>query len=316
VKFTTASDLFIEDMVRMGRLRSPNSQDSYRRKLNTLAEVAGNRDPSRIGRNDIKTFLARWPHPNSQNQAHAIVTSFFDYAQEEGWCKHNPARQVRRAKRTKPDTYRLTREEVARFLEASNDKRRDRWAAHLLCCAGLRNAELRALQGRHFARPGWVWVEHGKGSKQRWVPVLSELEPVVEEILTLVGIDEYVLPGRRTVDPPWNTKLVEDPHKEIHASTLYNQVIAIGERAGIPGRVTPHTCRHSFGDHVAKYAGLRVAQWLMGHEDVSTTADTYTSKPSLDEIAAHVRGLSFRRPEPAVIDTGAIIERDSGGYTA
>jgi site-specific recombinase XerD len=320
MKLSAAVDAYVADMERAGRFRSAHTALAYRTKLDRLAEHVRNRDPRTVGRSDVRAVLAQWPNANSQRQAHAIFASFFDWcmteprdrSEREMICKFNPARQVQRAKRTKPDTYRMTRGEVARFLEASNDRRRDRWVAHLLCCAGLRNAELRALQGRHFARPGWVWVEHGKGSKQRWVPVLPDLEPVVDEILTLVGIDEYVIPGRRVVDPPWNTKLVDDPHRQVSQSGLCRQVIAIGERAGIAGRITPHTCRHGFGDHVAKYAGLRVAQWLMGHEDVSTTADTYTSRPSLDEIAAHVRGFSYR----TVIEPAPVIQRPTGGSTA
>jgi hypothetical protein len=35
---------------------------------------------------------------------------------------------------------------------------RERRAIFLGLCAGLRNAELRGLQGRHFARDGLIWV--------------------------------------------------------------------------------------------------------------------------------------------------------------
>lgn len=318
MKLTSAGDSFITDMQRMGRLRGPNSEDSYRRKLRYLAEDVGNRDPSKVGRNDIKRYLSRWPNPNSQAQAHGVAVSFFDWCQEEGFCKYNPARQVRRAKRTKPDTYRMTRGEVRRFLKAASEpnRTRDKWVAYLLCCAGLRSAELRSLKGRHFHREGWVWVEHGKGDKQRWVPVLDDLEPVVAEILTTVGPDDFVFPGRRVANPPWNTEIVVDSSKPIAASSLYKQVVALGERAAIAGRVTPHVARHSFGDHVAKYAGLRVAQALMGHEDVNTTAGTYTSRPSLDELAAQVRGFSFRSEVPEIagpfMDPEPVIGTDSG----
>lgn len=323
MRFTAAIDEYMTDMQRMGRHRGPNTQEAYRSKLVYFAELVGNRDPGRVGRDDVKRYLARWPHPSSQNQAHAILTSFFDWCMteprsngRETIVKHNPARSVRRARRARPDTYRMTRDEVRAFLEASKGRRRDEWVAHLLCCTGARNAELRALQGRHFARPGWVWIQYGKGRKQRWVPVLPDLEKVVGEILTLVGVDEYVIPGRRIVDPPFNTKIVEDPQTQVSASAVYRQCIAIGERAGIAGRVTPHVARHGYGDHIAKYAGLRVAQALMGHESVSTTADTYTSRPSLDELAAQVRGFSYSRPEPPVIQPGVIIERDSGESSA
>jgi site-specific recombinase XerC len=46
-----------------------------------------------------------------------------------------------------------------------------------------------------------------------------------------------------------------DVDKPVSASALYKQVVAIGERAGVIGRVTPHIMRHAYGDHIARYAG-------------------------------------------------------------
>jgi site-specific recombinase XerD len=293
MKLTKVADFYLEDMKRMGRITSRHTEASYRFKLQWLAEVAGNRDPKLIGRQDIKNYLARWSG-NSQLQAHAIATSFFGWCVEEGYVKANVAQQVRRAKSSKPQVYRMTREEVLAFLEASNTRRRDRWVAHLGCCAGLRSQEIRGLQGRHFARPGWIWVsaDIGKGQKQRWIPVLSDLEPVVEEILTLVGIEEFVIPGRRIVDPPWNTKVIEDPTKPVSASGLFKQVLAIGERAGIAGRITPHVMRHSFAQQMTRIAGVHVTQTILGHADIGTTQG-YLGDPTLEELAANVRGFSW-----------------------
>ena len=46
---------------------------------------------------------------------------------------------------------------------------RERRAISLGLCAGLRNAELRGLQGRHFERPGLIWVsaDIAKGRRER-----------------------------------------------------------------------------------------------------------------------------------------------------
>jgi len=117
---------------------------------------------------------------------------------EEGWIKHNPARQTRRPKRRPTNVYRLTKAEVLAMLEAA-DSTRERRAIHLGILAGLRNAELRGLQGRHFQRDGFIWIsaDIAKGGRERWLPVLVELQPVVAEIQTSVAMDEYVLPAQR-----------------------------------------------------------------------------------------------------------------------
>src|ERR671923_291801 len=72
--------------------------------------------------------------------------------------------------------YLLTREEVARMLAAAST-RRERRVIFLGICAGLRNQELRGLQGRHFERPGWIWIsgDIAKGGRERWIPVIEEL---------------------------------------------------------------------------------------------------------------------------------------------
>jgi hypothetical protein len=41
----------------------------------------------------------------------------------------------------------------------------------------------------------------------------------------------------------------------------------------------------SVGDHVARHAGIKNAQALLGHADVGTT-QMYTGAPTLDELAA------------------------------
>jgi site-specific recombinase XerD len=46
--------------------------------------------------------------------------------------------------------------------------------------------------------------------------------------------------------------------------------------------------RHAFGDHVARHAGIKNAQALLGHADVGTT-QIYTGAPTLDELARRSR---------------------------
>jgi integrase/recombinase XerD len=295
MKFSRAIDVFIADGQRAGQFNSPHTIMAYRDKLERLADHVSNRDPRTIGRDEVKAFLGNW-HGNSQRQAHAILASFFDFAMEEGWRKDNPARQVRRTKARKPAVYRLTRGEVVALLDASQGRRRDRWAAHLGCCAGLRAQEITGMQGRHFARSGFVWVsaDVGKGNRERWIPIVADLADVVEEINALVTApDEYVLPGRRSLNPPDHTLYREHPTKRLSYTALYRQIVALGAKAGIAARVTPHTMRHAYGDHIARYAGLRAAQALMGHASVETTAGTYVDRPTLDELAVSVRGFSY-----------------------
>lgn len=304
MKFGAAVEIYVRDQFRAGAFNSRHTELAYRDKLRRFQEHVGNRDPRTIGRTDVKTFLGNWSG-NSQRHAHAILASFFDFAMEEGWRKDNPARQVRRARAKPPAVARLTRDEVVRFLDASKQpgRRRDKWAAHLGCCAGLRAQEITGMQGRHFARPGFIWVsgDVAKGGAERWVPVLMDMVDVVGEINALVTQpDEFVLPGRRSLNPPEHTVFREHPLKRLSYTALYKQIVALGERAGLNTRVSPHVMRRAFAEHVARTAGLRAAQALLGHASVETTTH-YTERPSLDELAVTVQGFSFY-PTPREVE--------------
>lgn len=296
MKFSAAIDLYIGDLRSQGRINSANTERAYRELLGIHADDVANRDPALTGRDDVKRTLRHWPHPNSQRQKHAILASFYRWAMEEGLRETNPADQVRRARPRPVSVYRPTLAEAVALMDASLAVRRERWVIHLGLLAGLRRQELVGLQGRHLMRPGWVWVSEdiGKGGRERWMPVLAELEPVVAEILALVRPQDYVIPTRHSADAH-GRRWVEDPAAPISPAGLFKLVRRVGHKAGLVVDIGPHTLRHAYGDHVARYAGLRAAQALMGHASVETTESTYVGRPTLDELAVSLHGFRYRR---------------------
>lgn len=300
MRFLDAIDDYLRDQRAYGRVNSDRTEVAYRSRLVAHAEDVANRDPRTVGREDVKRTLRRWGHPNTQRHAHAVLTSFYDWAMEEGHRKDNPARQIRKAKKRPTTVYRLTRREVLALMDACVT-RRERATIYFGALAGLRNQELRGLRGRHLARVGWVHVSEdiAKGRRERWVPVLSELVEVVDEVVAHVALDEFVIPSRRPANPPLNTEWRENPWAPASAQAIWRIVDDVADRAKIHAHVHPHLLRHAYGDHVAKYAGLRAAQALLGHVSVDTTAGTYVDRPSLDELAVSVQGFSYRGYPPA-----------------
>jgi site-specific recombinase XerD len=292
MKLDTAVDQFLTDWQSYGRINSPATIAAYRYALKCLSEDVSNRDPRTIGRQDIKRTLARWPHPNTQALRRAALNSFFKWTMQEGIRKDNPVDQTTPPKKRDPQVYRLTLEEVHRLATATITHR-ERWAIHLGLYAGFRNAEICTLKGRDFQRQGFVRVV-GKGNRERWVPVIADLQPVWNEIHLAVDLDDYVFPGKRWRDPGNNT-IQKNAKRPMSTDGMRKLVHRVVNRAGLNARVTPHTLRHAFGDHIARYAGIRNAQSLLGHKDIGTT-QVYMNKPTLDELTAAVAGMSFRLP--------------------
>jgi site-specific recombinase XerD len=288
VKFGEVLERFIADK----RFSSASSERHYRDTLVNHAEDAEWRDPRMTTREDVKRTLRRWSHPNTAANRLSILSSFYEWMTREGLRKDNPAHQVQKIRRRDPETRRLTHAETLALLGGC-ETRRERWAVYLAVCAGLRSAELRGLKGRHFKRPGFVWVSSdiAKGKKERWVPVVSELEPIVAEVQEQVDQDEYVLPAQRKRNPGKRDKAMLDfPQKPSSPQSLWRLVKKVGDRVHID--VNPHALRHAYADHLTRFAGIWTTKALMGHRDIGTTQG-YLGKPTLDELQAAVSGFRF-----------------------
>jgi site-specific recombinase XerD len=296
MSFTQVLNEYIADMRSQGRINSVNTERAYRAKLGKHGDDLGNANPRTATRQDVKTTLRRW-NGNTQKHGHAILSSFYKWCMEEGLRPDSPVMQVRSPKARQAQVYKMTQDEVLTLLREADKEQRDRWMARLGVCAGLRAQELLGVQGRHFARPGWVWVSEGigKGMKERWIPVIQDLDDVAEEIRAVVSTYEFVLApkkwrGQTNGEKGFYEGFAHD--RQLTYPALHKITVALGKRAGIAGRVTPHTLRHAFGDYVARTAGIRVAQALMGHARITTT-QRYTNDLSLDELAQAVQGLSL-----------------------
>jgi site-specific recombinase XerD len=305
--FVSAAELYIADMRALGRLTTDRSAHEYRRALLQHAADAGTADPRATTRDDVKLTLRRWSHPNTQRRRRSMLVSFYDWMVEEGLRPDNPARQTRAARGREPRVHRLTLDEVRRFLAAARAGS-ERRIAYLGVCAGLRRNEMRLLQGRHFARDGWIWIpsELAKGGRERWVPVIRDLDPIVRDIRATTNAEHYVLPATVWIASDRGMRPVADPERPCHAKTIWHAVRRIGRRAGIATNVHPHLLRHAFAEHVTRCAGLRTAQAVLGHATIQTT-EGYLAKPSLDELARATATLTFG----ALPDANPERERDA-----
>ena len=147
---------------------------------------------------------------------------------------------------------------------------RNRAILHLLYASGLRVSELTGLTLENVSFENSLIRVHGKGAKERIVPVAST-------VLTLLR--KYILNARGEL-----TRLIpESPYlfvshrsKKLNRERIWAIIKDAAFQAGIAKNIHPHTLRHSFASHLlANGADLRAIQEMLGHADIGTT-EIYT----------------------------------------
>jgi integrase/recombinase XerD len=164
----------------------------------------------------------------------------------------------------------LSPESVTKLLEsplpADRFFLRDRAILETLYATGTRASEVVGLRCEDVYLDSGFCKCLGKGSKQRIVP-LGRLA-----VNALQAYLEKQRPGlvKAAPDAPW--VFVSRGGRGLTREMLWVLVKKYVRRAGITGKVSPHTLRHSFATHVlAGGADLRTVQELLGHASIRTT---------------------------------------------
>jgi len=142
---------------------------------------------------------------------------------------------------------------------------RDQALLELLYATGVRASEAASLTVAAINfQVGYIRCL-GKGRKERIIPIhqlaLNRLQKYLQELrpALLKGKTAEALFLSRTGQP-------------LNRTEVWRIVKRAVRRAGIVGKVTPHTLRHCFGSHLLQGgADLRSVQEMLGHSDVSTT---------------------------------------------
>jgi len=191
---------------------------------------------------------------------------------------------------------------------------RDRAILELFYACGLRVSELCGLRARDVNLNGAYLRCLGKGRKERITPIgrpaLAALAAYVEHSRPKL-IEKGIRAGRYT--PPIAKAFaaglplfLSRSGGPLERTAVWALVRREARRRGIPGKVSPHTLRHSFATHLLEGgADLRVVQELLGHVDISTTEIyTHVQTKHLQEIHArcHPRGALALRDKRTLTD--------------
>lgn len=163
---------------------------------------------------------------------------------------------------------------------------RDRALLELLYSTGARISEVVGADLDDLDPDARTILLHGKGNKQRIVPVGRPALAAVDAYRVRARPD---LAGRGTGSP---ALLLNARGNRLSRQSAWHVLRAAAEASGLPGdvvaAVSPHTLRHCFATHLLSGgADVRVVQELLGHASVATTQIyTHVTVDTLREVYA------------------------------
>ena len=271
------------DFMTVERGISPNTITAYRNDLLQLVEYLEARDPRYRNGNgwesvDDRIISAYVLHLHDQSYSDttrarkmASTRSLFNFLLQEGIVEDDPTANLStpRVGRSLPEA--LTIEEVERLLTAvavpaaAPEAKRDQAMLELLYASGMRVSELVSLELDDVGLEQGTVRCFGKGSKERLIPIHPMAVAVVRD---------YLQDARPSLA---NGKSGRAVFLNRRGERLTRQGFWLilkqhTKAAGLNGKITPHTLRHSFATHLLRGgAPLRHVQELLGHSSIKTT---------------------------------------------
>ncbi len=252
-----------------------NTVTAYGRDLRRFARWLKGRRITDLRIGELSEYVA-WLHQEqlatpSIARHIASLKVFFRYLQFEGILQDNPADLLGSQRLWQRVPTVMTPEVVTKFLTSPRGydpyPLRDRSLLELLYATGCRASELSWLRVRDIHLDERYCLCHGKGNKQRLVPLG---EPSVRSVRKYLAEERSALAAGAKRPPEW--LLLSRRGRRLRREAIWELVKKYAARAAVRDPISPHTLRHSFATHLlAGGADLRQVQDMLGHASIATT---------------------------------------------
>jgi site-specific recombinase XerD len=316
-----AIEAFLREHLARQRDASQHTCDSYATSFQLLFEFAAkkfNVSPSALTLEQLDATLIgafleyleqeRRNSPDTRNVRLAAIKSFFRFLEYRHPAALDQIRRVLAIPFKKTDQrlvpY-LTEHETQALLDAPNPATRegirDRAMLHVTVCAGLRVSELTGLQLDDVTVPSMSIRVHGKGRRERAMPLWKVAATALRAWLAIRGTttaSEVFVNARGEPMTRWGFAYVLKRHVE----TAARACPSLAEK-----QVSPHVLRHTCAMIVLQATQdiRKVSLWL-GHANLATT-EIYTRADPSDKLEAinaivppHLRKGKFRPPDKLI----------------
>lgn len=284
---------------------SANSLESYARDLRRLQSCADGKSVgvAELTRKDLREWIAQLSReglsPATVSRAVSAARGLFRFLMLDGHMKKHPAEDLDTPQRMAYLPQFLTEDEIDLLFAApdteTSEGLRDRAMLELMYAAGLRVSELVTLKVAELELDAGLLACHGKGNKERRVPIGRSATHWLQLYLGARA--------RRESDSPY--LFINGAGRHLTRQVAWAAIKRYAARAGLKKGVSPHTLRHSFATHLLQRgADSRSVQALLGHSDISTT-QIYTHITD-----SHLRATYDKHHPRAISSQQTVIETD------
>lgn len=285
------------------RRYSPLTVRNYRRDIADFLEFIGvdkeSFDPNAIARADVEEWIVylfekRKLKAQSVNRSVATLRSFWKWMLGHGHANRDIVSVISQAKTPSrlpvfisesrmEDVVALLRDDIA---TDDFERLRDAVIVLLFYTAGLRLAELSNLKIGDISADYRTIRILGKGEKERIVPLIGRMGEILKKYFSQFSSQNICIGQKKAL-------ILSKKGEPISVRTIQRIVDRKLKDAGIQGKTSPHTLRHTFATHLLNEgADLREIQELLGHSSLKATqVYTHTNIEKLKEVysTAHPR---------------------------
>lgn len=263
-------DEYLTRMLQDLQLRgmSQDTQDNYTRAVRKIAEHY-NKLPDAITEDELREYFlylknVRKYGRSASTLAMCGIKFFYTYTLKRDW----PTLTLVRAPHEHRLPVVLSQQEVRRILTCIRIFRHRACLTTIYSC-GLRLSEATHIQiGDIDSAHMLVHVKHGKGGKDRFVPLPQGTLTLLREFWKTHRNKTWLFPAPGRSGTHMSTATEPLPRSSV-------QIVfkAAVRECGIYKNVSVHTLRHSYATHLLeKSVNLRLIQEYLGHNSPKTTA--------------------------------------------
>lgn len=218
-----------------------------------------------LRRKHIEAWMAAQTSSSSTIRAnYSVIRGFTAWCVHSRYVAHDPCAGLRGPRQPRGVPRELTVESVGKILIACPDRRAELLVL-LAVEEGLRVSEIARLERTDIDHVAQLMLVHGKGSKERWLPICDE---------TAQAIRAYCAERPGSSGPLIRSET--HPNRGIGSKQVARLIIQVMRDAGIKvgafDGVSGHALRHTFAGHMLDNGGdIRDVQAALGHANLGAT---------------------------------------------